>query len=151
MPIQVGLDTSYVLGLIDEQDLWHAPAVILHAALDTSEYVVYVFDCVLAEVVSLLARRTHEQRRRATFSDLAARLQTRFPTKSITWLYPDLPADYDDILTLVSQTRGELNFNDALITIACRKRGIAWLASFDTDFDRVAGLKRISQPADLSV
>jgi len=42
-----------------------------------------------------------------------------------------------------------LNFNDALIAIACRKRGIAWLASYDTDFDRVAGLKRISQPADL--
>ncbi len=151
MPIQVGLDTSYVLGLIDEQDLWHAQAINLRDALDAGAFHTSIFDCVLAEVVSLLARRTHEQRRSATFSDLAARLQTRFPTKSITWLYPDLPADYDDILALVSQTNGELNFNDALITIACRKRGIAWLASFASDFDRVAGLKRISQPADLSV
>ncbi len=26
MPIRVGLDTSFVLGLIDEQDTWHAQA-----------------------------------------------------------------------------------------------------------------------------
>ena len=150
MSIQIGLDTSYVLGLIDEHDIWHGQALILHNALDTRDYQVYVFDCVLAEVISLLARRTHEQRRAASFSDLVARLQTRFPTKLITWLYPDLPGEYDAIVKLVSQTNGELNFNDALIALSCRKRSITWLASFDADFDRVPGLKRISQPLDLS-
>ena len=150
MPIQLGLDTSYVLGLIDEQDLWHARAVQLQGALEAGDFRTSIFDCVLAEVISLLARRTYEQRRSSSFSELTARIQTRFPAKSITWLYPDLPADYEAILKLVVETNGELNFNDALIAIACRKRGIGWLASFDTDFDRVPGLTRISQPADLT-
>ena len=150
MPIQLGLDTSYVLGLIDEQDIWHARALQLQVVLDAGDFHTSIFDCVLAEVISVLARRTHEQRRPSSFSDLAARIQSRFPAKSITWLYPDLPADYEAVLRLVAQTEGELNFNDALIAVACRKRGIAWLVSFDADFDRVPGLRRISQPADLS-
>jgi predicted nucleic acid-binding protein len=149
MPIQLGLDTSYVLGLIDEQDLWHARALQLQGALEATDFHVSIFDCVLAEVISVLARRTHEQRRSASFPELAARIQARFPAKSITWLYPDLPTDYEAVLKLVAQANGELNFNDALIAIACRKRNIAWLASFDADFDRVTWLKRVAQPADL--
>jgi predicted nucleic acid-binding protein len=150
VPIIVGLDTSFVLGLIDEQDLWHAQALSLQAALDAGEYQIYIFDCVLAEVISLIARRTQERRRAASFADLVTRLQARFPTKSITWLYPDLPAAYDDVVTMVAESSGELNFNDALIVLSCRKRNIAGLVSFDADFDSVSWLKRIAQPADLS-
>ena len=104
---------------------------------------------MLAEVISLIARRTHEKRRTASFPDLATSLQTRFPTKSITWLYPDLPVAYDAVLAMVTESSGELNFNDALVAISCRKRNIPLLASFDSDFDRVPWLKRVSQPADL--
>ena len=151
MPNSVGLDTSFVLGLIDEQDLWHAQALNLQAALDAGEYQIYVFDCVLAEVISLIARRTYEKRREASFPDLVTRLQARFPTKSITWLYPDLPTAYDDVLKMVAESNGELNFNDVFIALSCRKRGISRLVSFDADFDRVPCFTRIAQPADLSV
>jgi predicted nucleic acid-binding protein len=71
MPIQVGMDTSSVLGLIDDQDLWHAQALNLQSALETGDFHLSIFDCVLAEVISNLARRTHEKRRTASFSDLA--------------------------------------------------------------------------------
>jgi predicted nucleic acid-binding protein len=151
VPNSVGLDTSFVLGLIDEQDLWHAQALNLQAALDGGGYQIYIFDCVLAEVISLIARRTHEKRRAASFPDLVTRLQIRFPTKAITWLYPDLPPVYDDILAMAAESNGELNFNDVFIALSCRKRGISRLASFDADFDRVPWLKRIAQPADLLV
>lgn len=149
MPIRVALDTSFVLGLIDEQDVWHAQALNLQVKLDTSDFQIYIFDCVLAEVISLLARRTHEKRRTALFPDLAGRLRARFPTKVITWLYPDLPAMYDDVLAMVVLHGGELNFNDALIAVSCQKRNLTWLASFDSDFDRVPWLKRVAQPIDL--
>lgn len=43
---------------------------------------------------------------------------------------------------------GELNFNDALMSLACREREISLIASFDPDFDRLPWLKRVSGPAD---
>lgn len=79
---------------------------------------------------------------------LLAQLKAEFPTKSILWLYPDLPNLYDEVVTLVEQTDGELNFNDALIALSCRNRNIPWLASFDADFDRVDWLKRVASPID---
>ena len=66
------------------------------------------------------------------------------------WLYPDLPNLYDEVVALVERTDGEINFNDALIALSCRDRSIPYLASFDTDFDRVDWLKRIAQPDDLT-
>ncbi len=96
-----------------------------------------------------MARRTHEKRRTAAFSQLSARLKDRFPTKVVTWLYPDLPAQYDAVLSIVEQSNGELNFNDALIVLSCRIRGIQRLASFDADFDQIEGLHRIAHPDDV--
>ncbi len=80
---------------------------------------------------------------------LLAHLKAEFPTKSILWLSPDLPNLYDDIIGLVEQTDGEMNFNDALIALSCRNRNIPFLASFDSDFDRVSWLKRIASPSDM--
>ena len=87
-----------------------------------------MFDCVLAEAISTLARRTHEKRRTAQLPALLAQLKAEFPTKSILWLYPDLPNLYDEVVALVEQTDGELNFNDALIALSCRNRNISCLA-----------------------
>jgi predicted nucleic acid-binding protein len=150
MPLRVGLDTSFVLGLIDDQDLWHSQAHQLQGALEAAPLQTYIFDCVLAEVVSALARRTHEKRRSSGYPALFGRLRARFPAKTITWLYLDLPTQFDEVLALVEDSAGELNFNDALIAISCRKRAISFIASFDADFDSVDYLKRLSQPSDLT-
>jgi len=42
-----------------------------------------------------------------------------------------------------------LNFNDALIALACRERDIKAIASFDGDFDQVDWLRRLSTPEDI--
>lgn len=149
MPIRIGLDTSFVLGLIDDHDLWHSQAQALQILIDTDDFQTFAFNCVLTEAISTLARRTHEKRRTAQVSTLLARLKAEFPTKSIVWLYPDLPHLYDDVVALVEQTDGEMNFNDALIALSCRNRNIPFLASFDADFDRVDWLKRVARPTDL--
>ncbi|HLB47500.1 MAG TPA: PIN domain-containing protein [Anaerolineales bacterium] len=82
--------------------------------------------------------------------DTSLRIKKRFPTKVITWLYPDLPGMFDSVTALVERSGGELNFNDALIAISCQQRGIPYLVSFDSDFDRVDKLIRIGSPDDLA-
>jgi predicted nucleic acid-binding protein len=150
MPVKIGLDTSFVIGLLDERDVWHRPAIELYSALQAKDFRPYIFDCVIAEVISTLARRIHEKRREAEFSTILGQLRKQFPTKSITWLYPDLPRLYEDVVTLVDQSRGALNFNDALIAISCQSRKIPLLASFDSDFDQIDWLKRVALADDVS-
>jgi predicted nucleic acid-binding protein len=149
MPDAVALGTTFITGLIDEKDVWHSSAHALLPLLDTGVQVLVVFDCVMVEVVSILARRTHEKRRTAELSALLARLRADFPARALTWLYADLAERYDEVVAMVEQSNGELNFNDALIALACRERRIDYLASFDADFDQIRWLKRIAQPSDI--
>src|SRR5258708_2860536 len=127
MPLRIALDTSFVIGLIDEKDLWRARAVELQKALEEAGYQPIIFDCVLSEVISTLARRTHEKRRAALLPELLAKIRSQLPTKSIVWLNPDLPQQYDEVVNRVEQSQGELNFNDALIALSCERRGIEFL------------------------
>ncbi len=151
MPLQIGLDTSFIIALLDEKDLWHSAAMELLDPLETTGTKQFVFDCVLSEVVSTLARRIREKHREPDFPGLMDEIRKRFPRTSLTGVYPDLAALYDEVMDLVKGSAGELNFNDALIALACRDRGIRLLASFDVDFDRIAWLKRIKSRPSLRI
>lgn len=147
--IQISLDTSVLIGLIDSEDVWHSSAVALVQALKAHHADVAIFDCVLAEAVSILARRIHEKRRVADLDHLIEQILTNYPMNDLLWVLPDVPALYIEIIELVRSSQGELNFNDALISISCRNRAIPFIASFDRDFDQLAWLRRIAQPDDL--
>jgi predicted nucleic acid-binding protein len=147
--IRVGIDTSVLIGLLDPKDVWHRPAVALKEAMQACRADVAVFDCVLAEAISTMARRVHEQRRADDLDRLLTRILANYPTDDILWVLPDVPALYTDIAELVRSSHGELNFNDALIALSCRHRDIPLIASFDRDFDNVVWLQRVAQPGDL--
>jgi predicted nucleic acid-binding protein len=146
---RVGIDTSVLIGLLDPRDVWHGPAVMLKQALKAHQAEVTVFDCVLAEAVSTMARRIYEQRRSTDLDLLLTRIRDDYPIDGILWVLPDVPVLYHDILDLVRSSRGALNFNDALIALSCHLRDIPLVASFDRDFDDVDWLKRVAQPGDL--
>ena len=143
------IDTSVLIGLLDPKDVWHGPAVALKQALQTHQAEVAVLDCVLAEAISTMARRIHEQRRVSDLDQLLAHMLADYPRDDILWVLPDVPGLYDEIVELVRTSRGELNFLDALIALSCRHRDIPLIASFDRDFDDVGWLQRVSQPSDL--
>jgi predicted nucleic acid-binding protein len=146
---EVGIDTSVLIGLLDPKDVWHGPAMALKKALQAHQADVAVFDCVLAEAISTMARRIHEQRRVADLDHLLTYVLADYPREDILWVLPDVPVLYTDIVQLVRSSNGELNFNDALIALSCHHRDIPFIASFDRDFDEVAWLQRLAQPADL--
>jgi predicted nucleic acid-binding protein len=149
-PTGVGeIDTSVLIGLLDPQDVWHEPAMVLKQALQSQDADVAVFDCVLAEALSTMAHRVHEQRRTANLDRLVTRILADYPEEDVLWVLPDVPALYPEIVELIRFSGGELNFNDALIALSCSHRGIPLLASFDRDFDRLEWLQRVARPADL--
>jgi predicted nucleic acid-binding protein len=147
--IRIGIDTSVLIGLLDPKDIWHAQAVRLKQAAIDADAEVAVFDCVLAEAISTMARRIYEQRRVEDLDLLLNRIESDYPKDDILWLLPDVPLLYAEILEIVRASAGALNFHDALIALSCHQREIPFLASFDQDFDALPWLHRIAQPADL--
>ena len=146
--MDVVIDSSVLVGLLVPNDLWHTQAVALWEAIKAAGHVGLYFDCVAAESISVAARRLHEKGLSTEVEALLDRLNDQVTSDAITWILPDVPRLYPEVLTLIRSSSGALNFNDALIALACRERGIAAIASFDNDFDEVPWLQRLAYPED---
>ena len=147
--MQVAIDTSVLIALIDPLDIWRTRAIALIDALLVDDVVPIYFDCVTAEAVSTAARRLHEKGRGNEVRDLLDRLEMRIPYELIIWILPDVPRFYSEALAMIRSSSGELNFNDALIALACRERNIPAIASFDPDFDQLPWLEQMATPQDV--
>jgi len=139
----VVIDTNVLVGLLDERDKWHGEALAIRDALVAAAVDVVYFDCVLNEVISVIARRMHEQGRSAQFAPFLSRLNHLVPSEDITWASKETQRFYSQVVELVRSSTGELNFHDALIALTCREWNIAILVSFDQDFDRIDWLIRV--------
>jgi predicted nucleic acid-binding protein len=146
----VAIDTSVLIGLVDARDVWHRAALQLQTALSAAQLAPVHFDCTVTEALSTLARRLREQRRAQELPTLFARIEATLPAEQLTWVFPDVPRLYGQVIELMRTSDGELNFNDALIALACRERQIRLLASFDPDFDRLPWLIRVATPAEVA-
>ncbi len=144
MTMRVVLDTSVLVGLLDSHDKWHSQAVAIRDALQEVDAVVLFVDPVVNEVVSVLARRMEEQQRTEQFAAALTRLESLISPDVIAWISAFTEQLYEQVLALVREHEGRLNFHDALIALACREMGIEHLASFDRDFDQVDWLVRVS-------
>ena len=146
-PQRAAIDTNLVVTLVDSRDHWHPNAQALREALQGSAADLVYLDPVLNEAVSVLARRAHEQGRPSQFPDLLDALTHQVPPEAITWVSAETQRLYDQVIALVRNTSGTLNFYDALIALGCRELGIAIIVSFDRDFDQVTWLTRVETPA----
>ena len=142
--MNVALDASVLVALLNPNDVWHDRALALQEAVMHAKATVVYFDCAVAESISAVARRLHEKGRSVEVERLLEQLETQVPRDLITWILPDVPRLYGEAIGLVRSSQGELNFNDALISLACRERHIEAIASFDPDFDKVTWLKRVT-------
>jgi predicted nucleic acid-binding protein len=149
--VNIVIDASVLVGLLAPNDVWHAQAVALWETIKTAGHSAVYFDCVAAESISVIMRRLHEKGRTADIEAVLDRMQAQVPSTLITWILPDVPRLYHEVLRLIRGSLGALNFNDALIALACQHRGIPAIASFDPDFDQVPWLRRLARPADVLV
>ena len=147
--MRVAIDTSVLVGLINPHDIWHTHAQMLHDAVLWADITPTYFDCAVSEAISVAIRRLYEKQLNSEVMALFKLIDAKVPRKTLTWVLPDVPRLYSEILELMQTSSGELNFNDALIALACREREIPAIASFDGDFHQVSWLKRLAAPADV--
>ena len=146
--MRVAIDSSVLVGLLLPSDLWHHAGHALMRAVRSSGHTPIYLDCVAAESASAVLRRLHEKRH-ASVGEALDSLARQVPLEDITWVTPDLPVLYPQVVGLMRSSEGALNFNDALIALSCRERGIPAIASFDADFDQGPWLRRLARPEDL--
>jgi predicted nucleic acid-binding protein len=141
---EVILDANVVLARFDAADVFHATATALTRRLDLEGSRVIVLDCVVNEVLSVLARRLRERRREAEVASAPRALRAALPAEMAP-AYSLLPSCFDEVVDDMVGSAGRRNFHDALIVVYARRHGIGHVASFDRDFDGVPDLTRIAE------
>jgi len=147
---RVVLDTNVLVALVDSRDKWYIQARAILDALEAYDAHVMYLDCVLNETISVLARRSEEQKRVGEFAALLQAALRQAPETSIIWASLEMYRLYSEIVALVKQTQGALNFHDALIALLCREWEVTLLLSFDKDFDSIPWLTRIETASDVA-
>jgi predicted nucleic acid-binding protein len=150
MKTEIAIDSSLLVALIYPEDNWHSKALTLWTAIKKAGYTTIFFDCVAAEALSAALRRLQEKKRLSEVETLFNQLNFHVSPDKMTWILPDVPRLYSEIIQLMQSSGGALNFNDALIALACRERQIPAIASFDTDFDQIDWLHRFASPEDIN-
>lgn len=147
--MDIVIDTSVLVGMLVPNDHWHKQAVTLWEAIKAREHIPIYLDCMDAEAISVIVRRLEEKGFSAEIGSAFGNWNRQIPSDSISWVFPDVPRLYSEIINMIQSPSGTLNFNDALIALACRERGIEAIASFDRDFDQIDWLKRLTLPEDI--
>jgi len=147
--MKVAVDTSVLVGLINPLDHRRPESMALHDALIAASVELVYFDCVAAEAISVVARRLEEKHRSEEVKATLDNLERQINETSICWILPEVPRLFKEVLEIIRSSSGALNFNDALIALACRERGIEAIASFDADFNQIAWLRRLALPEDV--
>ena len=109
------IDTNVLVAVTDSNDKWHEKTPALLDALRFQNIGIVWFDCVINETISVLARRTEEQKRSGQLSLLLDSLIRMIPPEDITWISSETRRLYDDILEQILKSQGKLNFHDAMM------------------------------------
>ncbi len=96
--MRVAVDSSVLVALLYPQDLWHKQAMALRQVLLNTHAELLYFDCVAAEAISVIVRLLHEKGQAAEVQILLEHLESHMPHASLTWILPDVPRLYSEVL-----------------------------------------------------
>ena len=148
--IKLIMDSNFLVATFDSKDNWHPIAHSIAKELNHPEIDLINFDLILSETISVLGRRMEEQRRSSEFVYILSEIRSKIPFDKISWLSLNTKEWYDEILNLIVQYEGKLNFNDAFLAICMQKNQVSYLISFDKDFDQVPWIERIYEASQVS-
>lgn len=137
------LDANFLVAWLDPKDALHDRASEIDIGLGARLERLLV-DVAVTEALGVIARRCEEQKRSKEFVELLDFFRAYAPANRVIWVYPLLRELYGDCLDVLERSAGRLNFIDALMALYMQRSKIRYLASFDTDFDELPAIQRIS-------
>lgn len=147
------LDTNFLVALIDEKDSLHKKSLEVKDYLIREDFRQIIFDFIIAEALSVIARRTEERYKKMRGDNTKLKLEFISKTeklikevrKNIIWVSQLIftKENFKKIYNKMKQSGGKLNFNDCAILLFMEEEKIKYIVSFDRDFDQISSIKRI--------
>ncbi len=127
------LDSSFIIALADEGDQYHDDAVRVFSKLDNHRV---ISELVIAESVSAVGSRLGVKAGRMVFENLLydSSTKTHFGNRRL----------YERAMTIFAKYGGRLSFADSVSVRLMYDQKIREIVSFDSDFDSVEDVARIT-------
>ncbi len=142
---KIVLDANVVIGWLDEYDSLGGRASKVVQDILAAGDILLLLDFVVAESISVICGRASERKR--NIPDLPAildKVNRWYQRNEIEFLQRELEELYPDVLDVIRQSGGALNFNDAAL-VALQLRGfIGDVATFDTTLAAHPGFRSIA-------
>ncbi len=142
--IDIVLDTNYFVALLDTSDKWNKKSVEIFTALKNHDVNLLVTDVVINETINVICKRLENKGRSNEISQFLNIIEKQYAAETIVWISGDIKQYHHRIFKLVGDNSGLLNYNDCFLLAFMQKNKIRNIISFDTDFDSIAGINRIS-------
>ena len=127
-------DSSFILGLFNENDDNHQKVKdLLELVPEISQQKKAINNIVLTEVLNKIKKDYYRNVRVEIINFLL----------SFDEIYYVDDEDYLNAIRLMQDYKYTINYSDCLILLSMVKNGITTIVSFDSDFNRVDGIKRI--------
>jgi predicted nucleic acid-binding protein len=138
----VVVDTNVIVGYLDRNDSVHARASAVFDGLERSSERAELLSFLVAEAVSVLARRSVERRSSPpAMSDVLAAVRSWIEDDAISFVEGDEQELFAAALGVVDDSAGRLNFNDGLLVVLQRNGLVGEIVTFDARLAAFPGLR----------
>lgn len=123
-------DSNFFIGLLDKKDKWHDQALALSESINEE---MMVSDLVISESVTLAGSRSGGKAGQKLYQFFVDNCRIEYVDEDIL----------REGMEVFLRYGGKLSLPDSVSVVLMRRKGISRIASFDSDFDRVDGIRRV--------
>jgi predicted nucleic acid-binding protein len=123
-------DSSFFIGLLDKKDKWHDQALAVSESINEE---MMVSDLVISESVTLAGSRSGGKAGQKLHEFFVDNCHIEYVDEGVLREGMEVFLRYD----------GKLSLADSVSVMIMRMKRLSRIVSFDSDFDRVDGVKRV--------
>ena len=132
IPMALIVDSSVFIAASRADDAFHSRGIELLREISENGETLYITDHILDEVTTFLVRKNGGK---------TAAIVGKNMVEHYKIIFHD-PSEISEVISAVEKS-SDLSYCDALSVIKMKHLGINKIASFDSGFDKVTGIKRI--------
>ena len=138
----IALDANILIGLLDRSDVQNSRAEALYAQIREAGDDPVTLDSIAQEAVSVLCRRSCERKRNAPdLPRILDEVRGWFEQGQVAFIQREIENLYPNILDVIGQSGGKLNFNDAALVVLQQQGFIGDVATLDTTLAGQSGFR----------
>jgi predicted nucleic acid-binding protein len=123
-------DSSFIIGLLDKKDKWHDQALVVSESINEE---MMVSDLVISESVTMAGSRSGGKAGQKLYEFFVDNCHIEYLDQDVLREGMEVFLRYD----------GKLSLPDSVSVVIMKRKKLSRIISFDSDFDRVDGVKRV--------